>query len=79
LTPDEESKFKLLVHNSILHDIDKQIIEKTIILRKIYRIKLPDAIIAATCLVHDLILITRNSIDFSKIAGLEVFDPATTP
>jgi predicted nucleic acid-binding protein len=37
--------------------------------------KLPDAIVAATALVYDLILVTRNTSDFKSIEGLEVIDP----
>jgi toxin FitB len=37
--------------------------------------KLPDAIIAATALVHGCELVTRNVSDFAKIPGLSVFDP----
>lgn len=34
-----------------------------------------DALIAATALVHDLILITRNRRDFEGIEGLKLIDP----
>lgn len=52
------------VENSILFGLDKSVVDKTILLRKHYRkIKLPDAIIAATALCVDLI--TRNISDFS--------------
>ena len=44
--------------------------QKTIELRKNYKIKLPDAIIAATALAYNLTLITRNTSDFQKVAGL---------
>lgn len=40
-----------------------------------HKTKLPDAIIAATALVYDLILITRNTADFKSIDGLKVVDP----
>ena len=40
-----------------LHDA---IVQKTIELRKTYKIKLPDAVIAATTLVHGLTLITSG-------------------
>jgi predicted nucleic acid-binding protein len=36
---------------------------------------LPDAIIAATTLVHGLPLITRNVADFQGIVGLVVINP----
>ena len=48
---------------------------QTIRLRKKRKIKLPDAIIAATALVHDLTLISRNSKDFDGIEGLEFINP----
>jgi predicted nucleic acid-binding protein len=59
------------VYNSISADI----VNKTIAIRQLHKKKLPDAIIAATALVYDLILITRNTIDFKSIDGLKVIDP----
>lgn len=41
------------------------------------RIKVPDAIIAATALEKECSLITRNVEDFMGIAGLVVFNPYT--
>ena len=38
-------------------------------------LKLGDAIIAATALVHNLILISRNTADFINIEGLDIIDP----
>jgi predicted nucleic acid-binding protein len=48
---------------------------KTIEIRRKMKIKLPDAIIAATALVHDLTLISRNLKDFNRIDNLVVIDP----
>jgi len=55
--------------------INKTIIDTCIVLRKAHKIKLPDAIIAATALTNGLILITRNRSDFINIHGLHVIDP----
>jgi len=44
-------------------------------LRQQHRIKIPDAVIAATALLHGLSLITRNLSDFKSIAGLAVINP----
>ena len=55
----------------------RPIILKTIDIRKAYKIKLPDAIIAATALVYDLTLISRNDEDFRKITGLKYINPFT--
>jgi predicted nucleic acid-binding protein len=59
-----------LVSFAVIYHIDNEIIEKTIELRKKYVIKLPDAIIAATAIVNDLILISHNFKDFQKITEL---------
>jgi predicted nucleic acid-binding protein len=55
--------------------INEAVIEKTITIRQTKKIALGDAIIAATALVYDLILISRNTSDFKNIDGLQVIDP----
>lgn len=56
-------------------NLTEDVANQTINLRKIRKIKLPDAIIAATALVHNLTLISRNSKDFDGIDGLEFINP----
>jgi predicted nucleic acid-binding protein len=56
-------------------ELENPIKLKTAEIRKINRIKLPDAIIAATALIHNLTLITRNVKDFDNIRGLKVINP----
>ena len=51
---------------------------QTILVRKSNRIKLPDAIIAATAMVHNLTLVTCNIDDFKNIRGLKVLNPLLT-
>ena len=63
------------VANSIVYDLTEAVVLQTIALRKMRRIKLPDAIITATALVHGLKLITQNVSDFSGIKGLSVINP----
>ena len=55
------------------------VMERAISLRQQRRIGLADAIIAATALVHDLPLVTRNVDDFKHIAGLEISNPFAQP
>jgi predicted nucleic acid-binding protein len=55
--------------------INEDVIEKTIAVRQTKKIALGDAIIAATALVYDLVLISRNISDFKNIEGLQVIDP----
>ena len=70
LTGNESEALSSFVNNSNIFDLEEEIILKTIQIRKIYKIRLPDAIIAATCLVNNCSLITNNVKDFDKIAGL---------
>lgn len=58
-----------------VHFIDENTAEKTIEIRKKYGLKLPDAFIAATALVKNFALVTRNEKDFDKIENLEVYNP----
>ena len=53
------------------------IVDKTIAIRKSKKIKLPDAIIAATTIEHHLLLVTRNMADFQNIKGLKIINPDT--
>lgn len=62
------------VNASIVYNLDELVILKAINLRKTIKIKLPDAIIAATALVHDLKLLTRNISDFDKVQGLDLIN-----
>ena len=55
--------------------LDETVAEKTILLRHEFRkLQLGDAIIAATALVHNLTLITRNTSDFKNIKGLPILN-----
>ncbi|MFQ3597402.1 MAG: type II toxin-antitoxin system VapC family toxin [Chloroherpetonaceae bacterium] len=55
--------------------ISNEVVNQTISLRQKYRIKLADAIIAATAIANDLTLITRNTKDFEAIEGLSLINP----
>lgn len=73
--PELLTKMRDFVSLSTLLPLDNLVIDETINLRRNYkRIKLGDAIIAATALVHNLVLITRNTKDFENIPGLSVID-----
>ena len=55
--------------------IDDLVVQKVIELRQSHRMKLPDAIIAATALLYDCILVTSYVTDFSGLPGLTVLNP----
>lgn len=51
-----------------------KIVQKVIEIRQEKRIKLPDAIIAATAMEYSAILVTRNTKDFNSLS-LEILNP----
>jgi predicted nucleic acid-binding protein len=56
--------------------LDEAVTKQTILLRRKYKkLKLGDAIIAATALINNLTIISRNRKDFENIEGLECIDP----
>ena len=63
------------IEASLVIPLNDDIVKTTIEIRKKNKIKTPDAIIAATAIVLDYPLITRNTIDFKKLAGLKIIDP----
>ena len=61
---------------AIVLPLDQPITKKTIELRRDNRkLKLADAIIAATAIVHQLTLVTNNTKDFKAITDLKFIDP----
>ena len=74
-TPENEAILTNFVSKSIIHPLDYAVVQLTIKLCKQSKIKLPDAIIAATAQVKNLALVTRNIDDFRKITGLELLNP----
>ncbi len=71
----EWEQLQTFIQIATVYTFDDSIVEKTIMLRQQYRIKIPDAVIAATALLHELSLITKNVLDFKNIAGLIVINP----
>ena len=55
--------------------VDTQIAHLASEIRRQRKIKVPDALIGATALVHNLTLITNNEKDFSWIEGLTIINP----
>ena len=58
---------------TIIH-LSDEVVDKCIELRKNHKTKLPDAIIAATSIVHNLDIITRNKSDYKNINGINLID-----
>jgi predicted nucleic acid-binding protein len=77
LKDEEETKISELLKPFVEIAVESAIIDRAIGVRKAKRIKVPDAIIAATALVKGCSLITRNTEDFKGISDLVVIDPYT--
>jgi len=75
ITTNEELKFSELINAAIVIALNENVVNRTIQIRKKYRTKLPDAIIAATAIENQLTIITRNTKDFDKIEGVEILSP----
>ena len=69
--------YKLFVHQADIIGIDEGIIAEAIRIRKHYQLKLPDAVIAATAITHNLTLVADNDKDFLKVATLKYINPNT--
>jgi predicted nucleic acid-binding protein len=74
-TPENERILEDFVRASWVHPLSNSVVRRTIALCKRRKIKLPDAIIAATALTENCILVTRNTGDFKNIAGLGLLNP----
>ncbi len=61
--------------DSYVIELTENIVNKTIDLRRKAKIKIPDAIIAATSITHNFTLLTRNQKDFQAIPELECINP----
>ncbi len=73
--PQKMTAMEEFVSSANIFPLDDKVSQKTIELRRLFRkLKLGDAIIAATALVNDFTLISRNLSDFKQISGLEVID-----
>jgi len=69
--------YKEFIAESHIITVEDAIIQKTIDIRKKQKLKIPDAIIAATAMVNNFTLISDNDKDFTKIPGLKYINPAS--
>lgn len=55
--------------------VTEEIANVAISLRRQYKVKLADAVIAATAIYFSFTLVTRNERDFKKITKLKIYNP----
>lgn len=59
-----------LISNATVFELNDAVAQETIRIRQQFKVKTPDAIIAATARVHDMKVITNNVSDFKNL-GIE--------
>jgi predicted nucleic acid-binding protein len=79
ITPLQIQLFNEFFASAPMLAIDRPILDRAVSVRQQRRMSLGDAIVAATALVHDKTLVTRNTADFRWIAGLRLLDPFAAP
>ena len=75
LSKEEEQSIEDLLSQFNTVPLLREIENQTIQIKRQYKIKLPDAIIAATAINQDAFLVTRNIRDFKGITGLKIENP----
>lgn len=73
--PADEAKARQFANDSTILPFTDAIADQAIEIRKAHKIKLGDALIAATALIGNLTLLTRNEADFNSIPGLKTIYP----
>jgi predicted nucleic acid-binding protein len=74
LSRNEDVSARKLISNLEIVGVDDFIAEEAVRLRKQYKIKTPDAIIASTALFYNAPLVTADA-NFKKIKNLEIINP----
>jgi len=75
ITPQQVVYFENLFQILQVLPIDDNVVQMAIKIRQTKKISLGDAFVASTALVHGLEIVSRNTVDFSGIAGLTVINP----
>ena len=75
ISPEEETSLLDFVNACPAYPLDDEVIAQAIQLRQQKKMKLGDAIIAATAVAYGIPLVTRNEDDFKHIPGLDLRNP----
>lgn len=75
ITPEDQRDLEEFLAAGTLLSLTDAIADQAVLLRQQKKMSLGDALIAATALVYDSELASRNTDDFSHIPGLRLFNP----
>jgi predicted nucleic acid-binding protein len=70
-----EQQIRTFIADSVIFNITPGVIANCVNIRRNKKIKTPDAIIAATAVVHGHTLVTNNEKDFGSIQELKIVNP----
>jgi len=74
LTEQERYHFEAFFAAAPILPLSKEVLDQAVKLRQLRKMTLGDALVAATALVHDLTLVTRNTKDFAWIPNLPLLN-----
>ena len=74
ITESATRAFKSFISQTIIVNLDFALAELAAEVRRKNRVKLMDAVVAATALTTSAMLVTKNTRDFKRIAGLQLFN-----
>jgi predicted nucleic acid-binding protein len=75
ISAEEDEAIRGFLVEVLSYALDDDVVEAAVRLRQQKRMKLGDAIIAATALEYGVPLVTRNVDDFKQIPGLRIINP----
>ncbi|MBY0231190.1 MAG: type II toxin-antitoxin system VapC family toxin [Gemmataceae bacterium] len=75
ITEADRADLETFFASSVVLAISDLVVRKAVELRQTRKMSLGDAIIAATAVVHDRTLVTRNITDFHWVPGIKLVDP----
>lgn len=71
---DELAKAQEFIGHATMLNLDNAIVQKTIELRREFKIPLADSVIAATALENEMTVVTRNVADF-QMTAVDIYNP----
>jgi predicted nucleic acid-binding protein len=75
LTDQERQHFEAFFAAAPVLAISRSVLDQAVKLRQLRKMSLADAIVAATALVYQLTLVTRNTKDFNWVPNLHLLNP----